>query len=209
MPDIIRRLLHIPPEEINGILYELSDRSYIRPHALFPEKIVIGGHAIELAKSLIKINNLSVLQFKSAQYIPPANKMVFGFQYHYELISPDGNRQSRVVGVFVSDIVAMTTRLSFDKDQSGERLLLQYAKDWVAQKILEESLTEYEERIILTKDLENLPKYNPDDLVSISEAEYIMDPPTKPIMEEIISNQLAPLLIETRDAVNALFYNLP
>jgi hypothetical protein len=206
-PGIIRRLLHIPAGDLKAILYRLTEDNTVKPDPMDRDRIVISSKGIELARSLIKKHKVSIIVFHSAMFIPPTDKLVFGFNYYYDLISPDGSQGNRSIGVFVSDVVAMTQQLSFDKDQSGERLLLQHGRDWVTEKVREGSLVQHEERIILTKDLDSLPKYSADELVPVFGAVYLAVPPETPIIEEIATNQLAPLLIETRDAINALFYD--
>jgi hypothetical protein len=188
-------------------LYTLTENQWVKSDAGFGDRVVISGKGIEMARSVITKNKISVIQFHSAFYIPPTDQLVFGFNFFYDLILPDGSQGNRSIGVFVSDIAAMTLQLSFDKDQSGERLLLQYARDWVTAKIQEGSLQQREERLIMTRDLESMPKYGPEDFVSVREAVFLVVPPSQPISETIAANHLAPLLIEERDAINALFYD--
>ena len=157
------------------------------------------------AKALIRDNELMILRFRSCFYIPPIDKMVFCFKFFYDLIIPDKSEASHSVGVFVSDVASLQLQLSFQKGESGEKILLEYGRQWIAEKIREGALAQHEERLIMSKDLKDLPELEIENLSTVEEAEFIVEKTNITVMEEINGSQLGSLIVDNLHFVNTIF----
>jgi hypothetical protein len=86
------------------------------------------------------------------------------------------------------------------------KILLQFAKDKITEKIKEGTLTDHEEMIILTTNSPaNIP-FDPKSLPEVEKAEFEVEIGQKSIGLEIKENKLAASIIETRDIINTLFH---
>jgi hypothetical protein len=83
---------------------------------------------------------------------------------------------------------------------------LQYGKDKIIEKLKEGTLTDSEELILLTTTHPSTSPYNPDNLIEPQNAEFEIEIGQKMLIEEIKENKLAASIIETRDKINAIFY---
>jgi hypothetical protein len=160
---------------------------------------------MQMAKALTRDNQLVILRFRSCFFIPPTDKMVFGFKFFYDLIIPDMSQANHSIGVFVSDVASMQLQLSFQKGESGEKILLEYGRQWIAEKIREGALAQYEERLIMSRDLKDLPALEIHNLPTVEEAEFIIEQSNSTVMEEINASQLGSLIVDNRHFVNTIF----
>jgi len=63
----------------------------------------------------------------------------------------DGTIENKTIGVFASDILSMTWQLPFnDKPQDAEKILLQFAKDTIIEKLKEGTLNDQEELVLMS-----------------------------------------------------------
>ena len=138
--DVIRKSLLLDKDEMNELLFELSEKGLIRSTPGSTPIIFIAGPGMQTAKALIQDNDLAILRFRSSYFIPPTDQLVFGFNFFYDLATPDKSEANHSIGVFVSDIASMQLQLSYEKGQSGEKILLECGRQWLAEKIREGSL---------------------------------------------------------------------
>src|SRR5690606_7293240 len=87
------------------------------------------------------------------------------------------------------------------------KILLQFGKDKIIEKLKEGTLTDDEELILLTSTHPKESPYDPDKLIDIENAEYEVEVGHKMLSEDIKENKLAASIIETRDRINAIFYS--
>ncbi len=153
-----------------------------------------------------KDKTFKVIKFKEARFIPPASRMVFGFLYWYDIINEDGTIENKTISVFASDILSMIWKLPFyDKPEDAEKILLQFAKDTVIEKLKEGTLNDQEEVVLMTATQPAICPYNPQNLIETKFAEYKIETDGKLLMEEIKENKLAASIIEIRDIINVVF----
>ena len=118
----------------------------------------------------------------------------------------DGTIENKTIGVFASDILSMTWQLPFnDKPQDAEKILLQFAKDTIIEKLKEGTLNDQEELVLMSATQPPVCPYNPQNLIETKYAEYEIETSNKLLMEEISENKLAASIIETRDIINVVF----
>src|SRR5580658_4803360 len=89
VPDVIRKSLLLGEDEMNELLFELSEKRLIRPTTESTPMIFITGPGMQTAKALIRDNEIVILRFRSCYFIPPTDKLVFGFKFSYDLVIPD------------------------------------------------------------------------------------------------------------------------
>ena len=205
VPDVIRKSLLLDKDEMNELLFELSEKGLIRSTPGSTPIIFITGPGMQTAKALIRDNDLAILRFRSCHFIPPTDKLVFGFKFFYDLVTPDKSEANHSIGVFVSDIASMQLQLSYEKGQSGEKILLECGRQWLAEKIREGSLAQYEERLIMSKDLRDLPVPLIENLPTVEEAEFIIEKSNSTVMEDINGSQLGSLIVDNRHFINTIF----
>jgi hypothetical protein len=203
-PGAIGKLLEIPSSDLHAIQYELAEKRLIRTDQGYGDSIVIAGEGIDSARALLIQTNVTIISFTSAVYTPPASRMEYAITYYLQVIIPNVSEANYSITVSVSDIVAQTWGLSFEKGGTGEKLLLLYARDRIAEKVLAGTLDQHEQLDIMMRDLANLPKYNPTDAVTTAEALYIIDRPEiqSPLTAE---GHSAEQIVKTRKAINILF----
>jgi hypothetical protein len=205
VPDVIRKSLLLSEDEMNELLFELSEEGLIRSTVGATPSVSITGPGMQTAKALIRDNKFVILRFRSCYFIPPTDTLVFGFKFFYDLVIPDLSEANHSIGVFVSDIASMQLQLSYEKGQSGEKILLEYGRQWLAEKIREGALALYEERLIMSKDLRDLPVPKIENLPIVEEAEFIIEKTNSTVMEEINGSQLGSLIVDNRHFINTIF----
>ena len=134
----------------------------------------------------------TIIKFKKAIYIPPSNRLVFGFLYWYDIIYSNGNIENKVIGVYASDVLSMIWKLSFGGEGlvNSEKILLQFARDTIIKKLKEGTLNEQEELTLLTSTQPQAAPYSPEDVPQTKDAKFIIEIGDKPIDQEIIENKL-------------------
>ncbi len=203
---LISKIIGLDSKGSKNILHYLSEKNFINTKSGFGDNIVLTYQGLEYVEELRKGKTFKTIKFKEARYIPPASRMVFGFLYWYDIINEDGTIENKTIGVFASDILSMTWQLPFDnKPIDAEKILLQFAKDTIIEKLKEGTLNDQEEVVLMTATQPTVCPYNPQNLVETKYAEYEIETSSKLLMEEISENKLAASIIETRDIINVVF----
>lgn len=203
---LISKIIGLDSKVSNNILHYLSEKNLINTKSGFGDNIALTYQGIEYVEELRKGKTFKTIKFKEARYIPPTSRMVFGFLYWYEIINEDGTIENKTIRVFASDILSMTWQLPFNnKPQDAEKILLQFAKDTIIEKLKEGTLNDQEEVVLMTATQPLGCPYNPQNLVETKYAEYEIETSNKLLMEEISENKLAASIIETRDIINVVF----
>lgn len=203
---LISKIIGLDNKTGKNILHYLSGKNLIDTKKGFGDNIVLTFQGIEYVEELRKGKIFKTVKFKQARFIPPASRMVFGFLYWYEIISEDGTVENKTIGVFASDVLSMTWQLPFNsKLQDAEKILLQFAKVTIFEKLKEGTLNDKEEVVLMTATQPKICPYNPENLVETKYAEYEVEMGNKLLMQEISENKLAASIIETRDLINVVF----
>lgn len=203
---LISKIIGIDRKTSKNILHYLSQKNLIDTKNGYGDNISLTHQGIEYVEELRKGKTFKTIKFKEAKYIPPTSRLVFGFIYWYDILNENATIENKVIGVFASDILSMVWQLPFDnKLQDAEKILLQFAKETIIEKLKEGTLNEQEEVVLMTATQPDLCPYNPQNLVETKYAEYEVETSSKLLMEEISENKLAASIIETRDIINVVF----
>jgi hypothetical protein len=203
---LVSQIIGIDTKTSKNILHYLSQKNLIDTKNGYGDNISLTYQGIEYVEELRKGKTFKTIKFKEARYIPPASRLVFGFLYWYDIINENATVESKVIGVFASDILSMAWQLPFnDKPKDAEKILLQFAKETIIEKLKEGTLNDQEEVVLMTATQPNQCPYNPVNLIETKYAEYEVETSSKLLMEEISENKLAASIIETRDIINVVF----
>jgi hypothetical protein len=86
------------------------------------------------------------------------------------------------------------------------RVLFEYGRRHLKQKVLDKALSEFEELLLHTRNTETPCPFDPDRIEDPSGATLEIEHTTKPLMDDLTFLQLASRVIDTRDNINALFH---
>jgi hypothetical protein len=225
--DLIQKMLRIEKDEVALLVRQLLRDGLIEQIENNEGKIKVSFNGLQKAKKLIDENHLTIIRFHSSQFVPPMDRLIYGFNFYYNINTKRSESNYHIL-IRVSDIVSIQLQLNWGKGQSGEKLLFQYAKDWITEKLKENSLPQYEDVVIMVADLPNLPSYKPEDLPQFAPSDYVVDLPKTEVLKkdiknnseivkevvtiennksEVGNNERAHQLITIRDTINSLFNN--
>lgn len=203
---IIAKLAGIDNATFQNIRHYLAGKNLIDTKNGFGDNILLTTDGIDYVLKLKEGKTFKTIKFKEARFIPPASRMVFGFLYFYSVINEDNSVEDKSITSFASDVLTMTWQLDFYNNQiDSEKILLQFAKDTIVEKLKEGTLNEHEEIVLMISTQPNKCPYNPDELVETKFAEFEVEMSSKPLMQEIKENKLAASIIELRDRINVVF----
>jgi hypothetical protein len=204
---IIARLIGLDRNEAQNVIHYLAGKNYLDTKNNFGDNISLTPNGIDYVLELHKNKVYKVIRFQKAKYLPPASRLVFGFFYWYDTISDDGKIEQKTISAFASDILTMTWGLTWEGNgnRDAEKILLQFAKNKIIEKLKEGTLNEHEELTLMTSNQPNTCPYNSENLIETKFAEFEIEMESKTLYEEIMENKLAPSIIETRDEINAIF----
>jgi len=189
-----------------NVLHYLSGKGLINTKNGDGDNILLTSEGIDYVQNLRDGKTFKTIKFKKALYIEPTTRLVFGFLYWYSILNEDNTTEDKTIGVFASDILIMTWQISFyERPQDAEKILLQFAKDTVIEKLKEGTLNDHEELVLLTSNQPPTCPFKPNNLLETQLTEFEIETGTKLLMEEIKENKLAASIIELRDRINAVF----
>ncbi|MEP6465993.1 MAG: hypothetical protein ABJB05_06790 [Parafilimonas sp.] len=205
---LIAKLIGLSRTDAQNVLHYLAAK-YIDTKNGFGNNISLTNEGIDYVLKLHKAKKLKTIKFKKADYLPPASRLVFGFLYWYDLVNEDGTVQFKTIAAFASDVLTMIWGLTWDGKGplDAEKILLQFAKDKIIEKVKEETLNDQEELTLMTSTQPAKCPYNAENLIETKYAEFEIEfeVETKSLTEEIMDGKLAISIIETRDEINAVF----
>ncbi|MBU2045885.1 MAG: hypothetical protein KJ712_04040, partial [Bacteroidetes bacterium] len=167
----------------------------------------------ESEKQFENINGVTI-KFLEHRYLQSDSRAVTRILFYYNVLNDTGIESQNSIVAIISDVLGMnwgfplwsqTPEIDY---KNLAKILLQFAKDKVVEKIKEGTLNAHEEIVLLTTTHPDICPYdNPDNLVDVKNAEFWVEIGHKNIGEEINENKLAASIIEIRDLINAIFYN--
>lgn|GEM_PF-1012504 len=203
---IISKMIGIDKTISQNVLHYLSGKGLINTKNGDGDNILLTSEGIDYVQNLRDGKTFKTIKFKKALYIEPTTRLVFGFLYWYSILNEDNTTEDKTIGVFASDILIMTWQISFyERPQDAEKILLQFAKDTVIEKLKEGTLNDHEELVLLTSNQPPTCPFKPNNLLETQLTEFEIETGTKLLMEEIKENKLAASIIELRDRINAVF----
>ena len=202
---LLGKLIGADKSSTQNIVHYLSGKKYVDTTSGFGENILITSDGIDYIEKQRKGKTFTTIKFTNAELLQPASRSGHGYLYFYTLSTDAGAVESKAISVFASDILAAQWNLSFYNNGNAEKILLQFAKNSITQKLKEGTLTNHEEVDLLTGNQPRLCPYSPENLASTKETEFEIETGGKLLAEELNENKLAALIIEWRDRINAVF----
>lgn len=174
--------------------------------------VYLTAMGIDQAESDFDGKYVRFFKFLEVRALPNTTGMaVAQFSFFYSLTDGNGKALTHHMLVTISDVLCLNWGYPFwssnpDKDyQDLIKILSQYVKDRVTEKLREGTLTEKEELLMMSTSYPTTPDYDPRELVDPADAEYVIKLGDKTIAQEIKENRLAAAIIETRDNINAIY----
>ena len=209
----IRQLSGIDYQQAENIQNYLKSKNYIQ---LGKHKndfnIYITPDGIDSITKLKENKIFNTIKFTGVQYVHPGSRAVIQFMYYYNLVDENHNISSKRIFVIISDQLSINWGFRFWSQRPELdypnliKILLQYTKDYIIEKLKEGTLNDYEELVLFTTTHPEMHPYNPDNLIDTENAEFEVEIGQKTIGQEIKENKLAASIIEHRDIINAIFY---
>lgn len=200
------KLAGVSINDVPNITHYLSGKRLIDTGGGYGDNVVLSPEGIEYVENLQKGKEFKIIKFKEARFIQPPTRRVQGFIFTYSITDETGKIENKSVGVYASDILTMAWQLPFhEKQKDAEKILLQFAKNKVIEKLKEGTLLDHEEMDLMMASQPPECPYKSEELVETALAEYQVEMSSKPLMEEIKENKLAAAIIELRDRINAIF----
>lgn len=202
----IAKLMGVDNNIANDVLYYLSEKGLIDGKKGYGDNVVLSTDGIDYVEGIRKGKIFARIKFKNAKYIPPISRAAYGFYYEYDIVKDDGSIESKSIAVFVSTALKIVWQLPFENNlQDVEKILLQFAKNNIIEKLKEGTLNNQEEVILMTETQPKVCPYSPAKIIETKFAEFEVELPSKLLLQEINENKLAALIIEKRDLINIVF----
>jgi hypothetical protein len=208
---IIGKLLGFDRNQEHNVLTYLSGKGLINTQAGFGDSVPLTTDGIDYSIKLREGKVYKLLRFKAGRHVPSSRDAI-EFLFDYDLVDEDGtNREEMAIKVMVTGDLCICWGFQIWQDSTNyndlEKILLQYGKDRIIEKVKEKTLTEYEEMLLTTSNYPTERPFNPENLIETKFAEYEIETGNKMLSEEVKENKLAASIIETRDRINAIFHS--
>lgn len=175
--------------------------------------ICLTALGIDQAEKLFGNGSGITIKFTGHRYLQTDGRAATKILYYYNILNDSEIQSQNSIVAIISDVLGINWGFRL-WSQNPEvdykdlaKILLQFAKEKIVEKVNEGTLNEHEEILLLTTTHPDRCPYNPINLVDVVEAEYWIETGHKTIDEEIKENKLAASIIEIRDSINAIFYN--
>ncbi|MEP7232042.1 MAG: toll/interleukin-1 receptor domain-containing protein [Ginsengibacter sp.] len=171
---VLAELLVIDNNTAQNILHYLSGKGYIDTKNNYGDNISLTPEGYDFVHSLREGKQFKVIKFYKSIYAQPSSVMKFGFLFWYDLTDENGKIAHKTIGAFASDVLSTTWGLRFDEVgiKNSEKILLQFAKNHISNKITEGTLLENEEFTLMTASQPQICPYNANNLVETKFAEF-------------------------------------
>lgn len=207
----IAKLIGLDRTQANNAMNYLAEKKLVDTQTGLGDNIKLTADGIDTATKLRENKIFKIIKFKDVRHLPSSRDAI-EFVYFYDIINENGNSEAKAIKVSISGSLCVGWGFQIwsnqpDKDYSNlAKILLQYGKNKIIEKLKEGTLNDNEELILLTTTHPSTSPYNPDNLIEPQNAEFEIEVGQKMLSEEIKENKLAASIIETRDRINAIFY---
>jgi hypothetical protein len=174
--------------------------------------VYLTANGVDQAESAFEGKEIRFMKFEQARHVPNSTgRAVAQFVFFYTITDENGQSSRYRMLVTISDVLCLNWGYPFWSSNPSEdfpgliKILSQYVKDRVIEKLKEGTLSESEELLMMSTSYPEKPDYDPENVVDPIDAEYVIQLGNKSIGQEIKDNKLAAAIIETRDAINAIF----
>lgn len=208
----VAKILGLNKIETRTVINFLSEKELINTKSGYGNNLLLTAKGIELVEKQRSNKIFNTLRFKSTRHLPSSRDAI-EFLYFYDIIDENGKAIPRTIKISISGSLSISWGFQIwspepEKTYKNlEKILLQFGKDKIIEKLKEDTLNDHEELILLTSTHPLEPPYNPSNLIDVAEAEYEVEVGHKTLSEEITENKLAASIIESRDRINAIFHS--
>ena len=175
----ISRLLGLSYAKYKSILYYLIDEELIRYHARLRDHILLTSRGMEEVRRYRADKQFAIIRFNRSQHIPRKLKVIAGFLFYYDIIHPNGRQESKMIGVFATDLLCIRWDLHFDGEGilDTQKILLQFALHTVIARLQRGILSNQEEVILQANMQPGQCPYDPEKLIEMAYTTYEVDMP--------------------------------
>ncbi len=208
---IIAKLLGLTEIEAQNVKKYLYDKTLLDRKIYYSGNIIISSEGIDYIEELRKNRIFKTIKFKNLKYLSSPRDAI-EFLYYYVINDEEGKSEAKTIEVSISGDLCIDWGIQIwslqpDKEYSTlAKILLQFAKDKIIEKLKEGTLNEHEVLILLPTTHPSTSPYNPDNLIDLKYAEYEIEVGQSTLHEEIKENKLAASIIEVRDRINVIFH---
>jgi hypothetical protein len=208
---VITKLNGLDGTQAHNVMKYLSGKGLVDTTSGFGDNISLTPDGIDIVDKLREGKIFKLLRFTGAQYVPSTRDAI-EFVFYYQLMDVDKtNIEEKAIRVMVSGSLSICWGFQIWQSSTNytdlEKILLQFGKDRVIEKVKEGTITEYEEMLLTTSHYPTERPFNPEILIETKFAEYEIEVGEKMLSEEIKENKLAAAIIESRDTINAIFHS--
>src|SRR5580658_197953 len=173
--ETIRKLLFIPPDNFMELVYDLIAKKLATMYADHKQHLLITPEGLNQASAVLGRTNSCIVQFLSARYLPPTGRAVDCFSFDYNLTERSKSEANYSISVIISFEAGSMLSLSYDKNGSGQKVLSQFAREYITNKLKEGTLQQHEDFEIMTKTLNHYTRHEPSDLVDLEDLIFIVE----------------------------------
>ncbi len=185
---LIAKLIGIDDEQANSVKKYLQQNGLIENLQSEDDPItILSADGLEYVLKLRENRVFKIIRFTGSQYPPPEEVASYFFIYSYDLINENGKVEKRAIKVSISDVLSMIWRCTHPE---LEKVLLQFAKDTIIEKLKYGSLKVLDDLVLLRKNNPDKCPYNPKNLIEPEFAEYEVEIVQKLIPEKANKNNL-------------------
>jgi len=180
---IIARLIGSDDEQADKIKEYLQRNGLIQNLQSSSDPITILSSAgLDYVFKLRENRVFKTIRFTRSQYLPPESMPSYNFIYCYDLIDENGKTEKNTIKVSISHVLNLIWGC---EQKEIEKLLFQFAKDLVIEKLKYGTLTQAEELVLLRKNYPDQCPYSLTNLIEPRFAEYEVEIEQKRITEKI------------------------
>lgn len=201
----ICKLLGVPIEDTTNLKNYLRDKGLLKNiRYKQDDDIILSTEGLDYCIHRRENKIYKTIKFTGSRPLPPTGRSTFDFRYNYKIID-ENDAISNPMTIIVSISFILCSMWGYETNDL-EKILLQIAKDKIIEKLKEGTLNDFEQIMLLSNNSPAESPYQPQYLIDASEAEYEVEIGEKPLNTQVVENKLAASIIETRDIINAIFY---
>lgn len=195
---------------LQNVLNYLFEKNWIAESEIIGGNVKLTAEGLELVAKFREKKRFKTIRFHNYHHIP-TNRDATEVLFNYEIIDENGQSEWKKIKVGISGHLSINWGFPIWNAESNDtfhklaRILFQYAKKQIVQKLKEGTLDDYEELMLLTTTHPDKLPFNADKLVRPEGTEYEIETGSTSMSDEIKKNKLAAAIIEIRDRINAIF----
>ncbi|MBK5272187.1 MAG: hypothetical protein JJE22_14350 [Bacteroidia bacterium] len=179
---IIAKLIGIDDDMADYVKDYLQRNGLIENlHSASDPITILSATGLDYVFKLRENKVFKIIRFTRSQYLPPEGMATYDFIYSYTLIEEDGKMEKNTIKVSISNVLSLIWK--FDHTEL-EKVLCQFAKDRVIEKLKYGTLRKLEELVLLRKSHPDKCPYDSQNLIEPVFAEYEVETGQKLLTEK-------------------------